>query len=483
MKVNKITNIIIDPEFRDLIPALSTEEFRGLEKTIIKDGLREPIVLWNNIIVDGHNRYKICNDNKIKIKTIDYSSHYRTREEVIDWMITNQLSRRNLSPDRTSYLRGEQYERRKKLKSNPNGANQYTKEVERQNDVKPNVPTAEMVAVEQKVAPRTVDRDAAYNRDLKKIARGADSMFLSSKNISQGDLISKFIDGELKSTRTDIKRLSSMDKDAQKSIVEKIIMSPDIALKDFLEQYSKNKRIKERNEAIEEIKSKPENEYYKNADCVEYLKSISDNTIDLVLTDPPYEISRETGFANMGENGVQRFGVSMDFGKWDEEGSVDIEKVIKEFFRVLKRGGTVIIFYDLWKITSMRKIMEGAGFKQIRFIEWIKTNPVPLNSKVNYLTNAREIALVGTKGAKPKFHSEYDDGVYKYPIYHSKHRFHPTQKPVELMCDIINKHSDIGDIILDVFLGSGTTAVASIKRNRICKGCEIDPIMYKKMIG
>ena len=72
--------------------------------------------------------------------------------------------------------------------------------------------------------------------------------------------------------------------------------------------------------------------------------------------------------------------------------------------------------------------MEKYKFKQIRFIEWIKTNPVPLNQSVNYLTNSREIALLGVKGGKPTFNSKYDKGIYEYPIQSGKTRFHPTQK-------------------------------------------------------
>ena len=58
---------------------------------------------------------------------------------------------------------------------------------------------------------------------------------------------------------------------------------------------------------------------------------------------------------------------------------------ITHYFRVLKNGGTLIVFFDIWKITPLKEIMEKIGFKQIRFIEWIKTNPQPLNSKINYL--------------------------------------------------------------------------------------------------
>ena len=88
----------------------------------------------------------------------------------------------------------------------------------------------------------------------------------------------------------------------------------------------------------------------------------------------------------------------------------------------------MIMFFDLWKIGELKEIMEMCGFKQFRFIEWIKTNPQPLNSKTNYLTNCREVALLGVKGSKPTFNSEYDNGIYRYPLQGGKNRFHPTQK-------------------------------------------------------
>ena len=117
--------------------------------------------------------------------------------------------------------------------------------------------------------------------------------------------------------------------------------------------------------------------------------------------------------------------------------------------------------------------MEKHKFKQIRFIELIKKNPQPLNSSVNYLTNCREIALLGIKGSKPTFNSKYDNGIYYCNIQGGKTRFHPTQKPLTAIEEIILKHSNENDIVLDTFLGSGTTAVACKNTNRQFKGCEI----------
>ena len=220
-----------------------------------------------------------------------------------------------------------------------------------------------------------------------------------------------------------------------------------------------------------------------HSDCFNFLSRIPTNSINLVLIDPPYEVSKDTNFQSGEAKGkdVDRFRISMDFGQWDF-GFKGLDKVILEAYRILKNSGTIICFYDLWKISVLKQYFDKAHFQQLRFIEWIKTNPVPINSKTNYLTNAREIALVGVKKGKPTFNSQYDNGVYRYPICHDKDRFHPTQKPLALIEDLIIKHSNENDVVLDCFSGSGTTAVAAFNQNRNFLGCELSEEYYAKSI-
>ena len=100
-----------------------------------------------------------------------------------------------------------------------------------------------------------------------------------------------------------------------------------------------------------------------NESCFTFLQTIPKNSIDLGLTDPPYEVSRETNFQSGEETGrdTDRFRVSMDFGEWDQ-GFTGLDKVIKEYYRILKPGGTLICFYDLWKITTLKEYFESAGY-------------------------------------------------------------------------------------------------------------------------
>ena len=265
----------------------------------------------------------------------------------------------------------------------------------------------------------------------------------------------------------------------------------------------------------------------KNMCGIEYLKTINNNSIDLILTDPPYIISKDSGmnehynnvkfneenditqvkteeewvkYKNNPKNNIvnddkkenymkygtiygKKYCVKTDYGEWDMEFNMDkLEKFICEYYNKLKKGGTLIMFFDLWKISLLKEIMEKHKFKQIRLIEWIKTNPQPLNSSVNYLTNCREIALLGIKGAKPTFNSKYDNGIYMFPLQGGKNRFHPTQKSLSLFEELIKKHSNENDIILDTFLGGGTTAFACKNTKRNFKGCELSSEYYDKIM-
>lgn len=214
-----------------------------------------------------------------------------------------------------------------------------------------------------------------------------------------------------------------------------------------------------------------------NQNCMDFLPAIESDSVGLIIIDPPYQISQHDSFS---VGGMGKFhSVSLDFGEWDYNFTI-MEDVIKECYRILKPTGTLICFYDIWKMSELKSYMEQAKFKQIRFIEWLKTNPVPLRSTSNYLTTSREIALVSCKVGKPTFNSSYDNGVYSYGVCHDKDRFHPTQKPVNLIEDLIIKHSNKGDLVLDCFAGSGTTAIACINTERNFIGCELDSTYYQK---
>ena len=97
----------IDREFRDLIRPLMKDEYRFLEENLLADGCREPITVWKGVIVDGHNRYEICNRLGIPFSTQE--RHFDNREEAVIWICSNQLGRRNISDEARKYLIGKRY--------------------------------------------------------------------------------------------------------------------------------------------------------------------------------------------------------------------------------------------------------------------------------------------------------------------------------------------------------------------------------------
>ena len=160
-----------------------------------------------------------------------------------------------------------------------------------------------------------------------------------------------------------------------------------------------------------------------NMEGLDFLSTIQNKSVNLVLTDPPYIISHDTGMNKHYDNikngectkseeewnaykekkGIttdlkkdnymkygtiygKKYAIQTNYGHWDKQFTINIlEKFVKEFYNKLVNGGTCIIFFDLWKISILYDMMKKIGFKQLRMIEWIKTNPQPLNSKVNYL--------------------------------------------------------------------------------------------------
>jgi DNA modification methylase len=205
-------------------------------------------------------------------------------------------------------------------------------------------------------------------------------------------------------------------------------------------------------------------------DCLQELPKIESNSIDLIITDPPYLISKDSNFKQTSESTskemITKYNISIDFGDWDKI-ELDFNYLFKEWFRILKKGGTLIVFYDVWKSNDIKESALEAGFKQPRVCAWVKTNPVPINSKINYLSNATEYFFTFVKDSKPTFNSKYDNGFYKFPICHGKERLkHPTQKPLGLIYELIEKHSNSGDLILDNFAGTGTVGEACIKLDR-----------------
>jgi hypothetical protein len=151
--------VVIDPEFRSLVPPLRPDELAQLEANLLAEGCRDPLVVWHgsNVLLDGHNRFDICTRHGIDFGV--KAMHFDDREAAADWIDANQLGRRNLSPEHYSLLRGRRYNRTKRDTPNPEGKNRNG-QVDGQNVHQPT--TAETLAEQHGVDERTIRRDGRF---------------------------------------------------------------------------------------------------------------------------------------------------------------------------------------------------------------------------------------------------------------------------------------------------------------------------------
>ena len=239
---------------------------------------------------------------------------------------------------------------------------------------------------------------------------------------------------------------------------------------------------------IEDLKEKgvEENVIY-NADCIEALKHFKDNSIDLVLTDPPYNISQKKNVKriNVRNPAMRRVGkrsktVKFNFGKWDffetKEEYLDFNrKWTKLCYDKLKPNGSLYCFFSRNLINYLEDILEESGFKVRSTCVWHKTNPMPRLFTKGFVSSC-EFFTFATKSSKYFFNTNYvKHNLFEGGICQGNERTeHRTQKPEWLIKELIEISSNKNDIILDPFMGSGTTAVACKKLNRRYIGIEIN---------
>lgn len=213
----QIYNLQIDEAFKQLIPPLTLTERKHLEENILKDGCREPLCVWRNIIIDGHNRYEIC--TRLKIPFYVQQVEFNSRDEVIVWICANQLGRRNISDETRRYLIGKRYEMEKKLgKMNPLGNNQYQQKNKEPGSIsgenievkKSMIKTAEKLGDEYHLSPKTVRKYAIY-------AKSIDD--LSSK---EPEFISEVLNGRVKISQYNLKKLSKQPSKTINTIKQKL---------------------------------------------------------------------------------------------------------------------------------------------------------------------------------------------------------------------------------------------------------------------
>ena len=212
-----------------------------------------------------------------------------------------------------------------------------------------------------------------------------------------------------------------------------------------------------------------------NDDCIKKFATMPRNKVDAIITDPPYNISRDNNFKTMNRAGI-------DFGEWDKD--FDLVDWIKYCKPVLKKGGNIVIFNSWKNMSYIVDELERNNFEVKDLIRWKKTNPMPRNRDRRFITDYEVAVWAVKKGGKWTFNRLLE--TYERPeivcgVTSKKEKIdggHPTQKPVEVMEWLIKRLSNENDIILDPFMGSGSTGVACKNTNRKFIGIELDKDYY-----
>ncbi len=206
-----------------------------------------------------------------------------------------------------------------------------------------------------------------------------------------------------------------------------------------------------------------------NDDCLNVLKDIEDNSVDFILTDPPYNIARDNNFHTMGRKGI-------DFGEWDK--GFDLFSYIDLLPRVCAKDANVVIFNSWTNLGEIAKYAESKGFVIKDMLRWEKSNPMPRNRDRRFVVDYEVAVWLTMPKAKWTFNRQsetYDRPLFKGSLVSGNEKTaHTTQKPIWLMKEILQVLSNEGDTVLDPFMGSGSTGVACKELGRNFIGVELD---------
>ena len=200
-------------------------------------------------------------------------------------------------------------------------------------------------------------------------------------------------------------------------------------------------------------------------DCLNIMKQIENESIDLIVTDPPYLIKYKT---NHRKNKDHDF-CSEILNDDNEQLIIDY---IRECYRILKNNTAMYMFCNCDKVDFFKQELENAGFKIKNMIIWVKNNWTAGDLKAQF-GKQYEIIFLVNKGRKC-FNGKRITDVWMFDRISGKKQLHQNQKPVDLLKQCILKHSDENDIIFDGFMGSGSTGVACIETGRKFIGVELD---------
>jgi DNA modification methylase len=406
-------------ELESLIPPLSNEEFKQLERNILEEGIREPLITWNGILIDGHNRYRIAQEHDMNYETLE--KEFENINRVKEWMIHNQFGRRNLSNYQRSVLALQLEDVfREKAKENLKiyNGNQYDAPLQ-------------ISANLQKIDTR---------KEISKVA-----------NVSH-DTIAK------------VKKIEANATPEVKARLNTGTMSINEAYKEIKKEEKELNFIENKKEFNKEILH---NEKYKSeyiiGDSIDILNNNVFKPISLFLSDPPY-----------GMNYKSRFDYDKKWDRIDNDKIKDtlivLDKVFEASKKHLKDDAHIYIFGNPNEIDKIKPIFN-KYFKFKNILIWDR-GIIGMGDLKTY-GRSYDVILFGYNEVWKDLNGNRDRDVLKFDRVAPSNLTHPTEKPLDILEYLIKKSSNEGDYILDPFAGSFSTCKAAKNINRNSYGIEL----------
>lgn len=213
-----------------------------------------------------------------------------------------------------------------------------------------------------------------------------------------------------------------------------------------------------------------------NENCIDVFKRIKDESVDLICTDPPYRMTSRGGTGNMGGMLLKNI---VNSGKVFNHNDIKPIEYASEFYRVLKQETHCYVMTNHINLVEMITTFESVGFHFIKCLIWDKQSKI---SSFLYM-NQYEYILFFSKGGYRMINNCGTSDILSIPNKKTKgadgNNIHDTEKPIELMKILVENSTNIGETVLDPFMGVGSTGIASKQLNRNFMGCEIDEHYFK----
>lgn len=423
------------PEIEENLFPLQPEELKFLEESILAEGVRDALVVWPKdgelILVDGHNRYRIAKQHNIPFEIKE--KHFNDLGEVLEWVDFNQLGRRNLIDEQRSYVLGRLYERRKKQGERKDIVKEGTELGEKFTPSLGIHATAKEIAKQAGVSERTIRNAADFANVVDKV-----------KEIDP-EVANEVLKGNIKDAKTELPKLVKKNPQILNKVVKEIKTNKTKSIKESVSKI----KTEERNDQSKLIRLSALNEEDKYKPVIyqgefqDICKNFPDDFVDCIITDPPYPkeyLPLWSDLSLIAERILKPSGFCICYS-----GKYYLPEVIKRLSEHLEYYWQLILLHS-GPMAAVHPVKINTGYKPILVFQ-----KAPRKSQDNYITDI----VAGTGKEKS---------------------LHKWQQSEDELTDLIDKFTNVDDLILDPFAGSGTVGVACKKNKRRSILIDINPI-------